>query len=56
MPASSTGGRSGKRAISDRLPPIASTVLRSVDSKRSLRCSSREIASWLMPSSRATLA
>ena len=45
MPASSTGGRSGKRAISDRLPPIASTVLRSVDSSRSLRCSSREMAS-----------
>ena len=47
MPASSTGGRSGKRAISERLPPIASTVLRNVDSRRSLRFSSREMASWL---------
>jgi len=42
--------------MSERLPPIASTVLRSVDSNRSLRCSSRDMASWLTPSSRATLA
>ena len=42
IPASSTGGLSGKRATSDRQPPIVSTVLRSADSRRSLRCSSRE--------------
>lgn len=42
MPDSSTGGRSGNRAISERLPPIASTVRRNVDSNTSLRCSSRE--------------
>ena len=45
MPTISTGGRSGKRTTSVRLPPIASTVLRSVDSRRSLRFSSREMAS-----------
>ena len=41
--------------MSERVPPIASTVRRNVDSNTSLRCSSRETASWLMPSSRATL-
>ncbi len=41
----STGGRSRKRAMSDKVPPIASTVLFSVESRRSLRCSSRETAS-----------
>ena len=45
IPESSTGGWSGNRAMSERLPPIASTVLRNVDSNRSLRCSSREMAS-----------
>ena len=34
---------------------MASTVLRSVESSRSLRCSIRETPSWLMPSWRATL-
>ena len=37
MPESSTGGRSGNLAMSDRLPPMASTVLRSVESRRSLK-------------------
>ena len=55
MPDSSTGGRSGNLAIRERLPPMASTVFRSVESSRSLRCSSRETPSWLMPSSRARL-
>ena len=55
IPESSTGGRSGNVAISERLPPMASTVLRSVESSRSLRCSSRETPSWLMPSWCATL-
>ena len=55
MPGSSTGGRSGNVAMSERLPPIASTVRRRVESKRSLRCSSRETPCWLMPSTRATL-
>ena len=45
MPVSSTGGRSGNLATSERLPPMASTVLRSVDNRRSLRCSSRETPS-----------
>ena len=34
---------------------MASTVLRSVESSRSLRCSSRETPSWLVPSWRARL-
>ncbi|MDE0056993.1 MAG: hypothetical protein OXI22_21935 [Defluviicoccus sp.] len=31
MPEGSTGGRSGKWAIGDRLPPVASIVLRRVE-------------------------
>ena len=56
MPDNSTGGRSGNRATRDRLPPIASIVLRNVESNRSVRCSSRETPSWVMPSSVATCA
>ena len=54
-PEISTCGRLGKRAISDRLPPMASIVLRNVESRRSVRCSIRDTASWLTPSSRAML-
>ena len=35
--------------MSGSVPPIASTVRRRVDSNRSLRFSSREIAPWLTP-------
>ena len=45
MPESSTGGRSGNVAISERLPSMASTARRSADSSRSLRCSRRETPS-----------
>ena len=37
MPESSTGGRSGNRAISESLPPMTTTVRRSVESRRSRR-------------------
>jgi Branched-chain amino acid transport system / permease component len=49
IPDSTTGGRSGNSATSDRLPPMASTVFRSVDSRRSLRFSRRETLSWVTP-------
>ena len=42
MPDSSTGSRSGNVAISEKVPPTVLTVLRSVESSRSLRCSSRD--------------
>src|SRR5579871_2336903 len=50
MPERTTGAQSGNSAISERFPPIASTVLRSVDSKRSVRFSRRETLSWVTPS------
>ena len=39
MPDNTTGARSGNSATSDRFPPIALSVFRSVDSSRSLRFS-----------------
>ena len=49
MPDRTTGARSGNSATSERFPPMASTVFRSVDSKRSLRFSRRETLSWVIP-------
>ena len=49
MPDRTTGARSGNSATSERLPPIASTVFRRVDSKGSLRFSRRETLSWVTP-------
>ncbi len=48
MPDKTTGPRSGNSATSERLPPMALTVLRSVDSSRSLRFSSRIILSCVI--------
>ena len=49
MPESTTtSARSGNSARSDRLPPIALTVFRSVESNRSLRFSSLETLSWVI--------
>ena len=42
MPDNRTGSRSGNSATRERLPPMASTYLRRVESIRSLRLSSRE--------------
>lgn len=50
IPNSTTGSRSGNSATRERLPPIASTDFRRVESKRSLRFSRRETPSWVMPS------
>ena len=50
IPDSTTGAQSGNSATSDRVPPIASTVFRSVDNSRLLRFSSRETLSWVIPS------
>src|SRR6185436_15834877 len=50
IPDSTTGARSGNSATSDRFPPITSTVFRSVDSSRSLRFSSRDTLSCVIPS------
>ena len=45
--------RSGNLAINEKLPPMVSPVLRIGKSGRSLGCSSREMPSWVIPSSRA---
>lgn len=50
MPERTTGARSGNSATSDRFPPMARTVFQSVDSNWSLRFSSRETLSWVIPS------
>ena len=49
-----TGERSGNWATMRTSPPMALTVFRSVESSRSLRFSSRETLSWVIPRVLAT--
>jgi integrase len=53
---SMTGARSGNSVTMRTSPPIGLTVFRSVESNRSLRFSSRETLSWVIPRVLATRA